>query len=152
MEVERKYLLRSLPPVAASSPFVEIEQGYLPGTVLVERLRLERDGRGERRWRTVKAGSGISRIELEEPCDPELFSALWPFTEGRRVRKRRHLVRDVNNEVLWEVDSFADRELVLAEVELRDAGDVIAIPDWLEPYVVREVTGDRAYLNAVLAM
>src|SRR5690606_8356193 len=96
LEIERKYLLSALPPVAEASPWMDIEQGYLPGEVLVERLRRERDENGERRYRTVKAGSGLSRVELEEPATAELFDAMWVFTAGRRLRKRRYLVPDVN--------------------------------------------------------
>src|SRR5690606_3597986 len=144
-------LLSSLPPRAAASPFVDIEQGYLPGTTLVERLRLERDGNGERRWRTVKAGRGLRRIELEEPCDAELFSALWPFTAGRRLTKRRYFVREANNGLVWEVANFTDRELVLAEVELAGLDSPVTLPGWLEPYVVREVTGSSEYVNSELA-
>lgn len=151
LEIERKYLLSGLPPVAAESPFVEIHQGYLPGEVLIERLRLVRDDTGEKRYRTVKAGTGISRVELEEEVSPELFNAMWPFTEGRRVSKRRYLVRDVNNAVTWEVDSFTDRDLVLAEVELEHETHDPALPAWLAPYVIREVSGESAYLNLELA-
>ncbi len=151
LEIERKYLLSALPPVAEASPWMDIEQGYLPGEVLVERLRRERDENGERRYRTVKAGSGLSRVELEEPATAELFDAMWVFTAGRRLRKRRYLVPDVNNRVTWEVDSFTDRPLVLAEVELTSEDQETVIPEWLAPYLVREVTGETAYLNHELA-
>ena len=151
VERERKYLLSGLPPAAELAESVYVEQGYLPGEVLVERLRREVDGDETRRWRTVKVGTGLSRIELEEPCDTGLFEALWPFTTGRRVSKRRFTVREANESGAWEVDSFTDRDLVLAEYELHGAGDQVVIPDWLAPYVVREVTGERDYVNAVLA-
>src|SRR5690606_17389627 len=67
VERERKYLLSGLPPAAELAESVYVEQGYLPGEVLVERLRREVDGDETRRWRTVKVGTGLSRIELEEP-------------------------------------------------------------------------------------
>lgn len=151
LEIERKYLLSGLPPVAEEAPFVEIEQGYLPGEELIERLRVVRDEHGERLYRSVKVGTGLSRIELEEPTSPDLFYAMWPFTSGRRVSKRRHLVHDVNNALTWEVDNFTDRDLVLAEVELESEGQDVELPDWLVPYVLREVTGESAYLNFELA-
>ena len=40
MEIERKYLLRALPPEAAHVRPKEIDQGYLPGSRLVERSEL----------------------------------------------------------------------------------------------------------------
>jgi CYTH domain-containing protein len=40
---------------------------------------------------------------------------------------------------------------VLAEVDLSDAATPVAPPDWLAPYIVREVTGEPEYLNVNLA-
>ena len=51
----------------------------------------------------------------------------------------------------WEIDEFVDRELVLAEVELKSADEPIQPPEWLRPYLVREVTGEDAYVNLNLA-
>ena len=150
MEIERKYLLHGLPPQAAMAPAVRIEQGWLPGTVLRERLRRTISMGGTSQCtRTIKLGQPGARIEVEEPTDPALFDALWPLTIDARIRKRRHLVRE--GTVLWEVDVFLDRDLVLAEVELESTAQHVQIPEWLTPFVVREVTHDPAYLNAVMA-
>jgi CHAD domain-containing protein/CYTH domain-containing protein len=148
-EVERKYLLKGLPPAAADHPSVEIEQGYLPGERLVERLRrIRANGRVEL-VRTVKEGSGLVRLEVEETVTPEVFEALWPLTAGRRLRKRRYRVPD--GDLTWEIDRFLDRDLVLAEVELPSATADVSIPEWLRRCMAHEVTGDPAYSNAELA-
>ena len=89
------------------------------------------------------------RVELEEPISPALFSALWPLTEGRRLTKERFRVRAGDLE--WEIDRFTDRDLVLAEVELAEPGIAAPLPDWLAPFVERDVTGEAAYLNVTLA-
>jgi CYTH domain-containing protein len=52
----------------------------------------------------------------------------------------------------WEIDEFLDRDLVLAEVELPDPAAKFALPEWLEPFVVREVTEDPAFQNLNLAL
>jgi CYTH domain-containing protein len=103
----------------------------------------------ERYFRTVKLGSGVTRIEVEEGCTRELFDALWPLTRERRVRKRRYRVPD--GALVWEVDEFTDRPLVVAEVELPAADAAAEVPGWLAPYVVREVTDEGEYVNANLA-
>lgn len=150
MEIERKFLLHGLPPQAAMAPSVLIEQGWLPGTVLRERLRRSVAADGTTTYtRTIKLGQIGARIEVEEPTEPSLFNALWPHTLEARIRKRRHLVREGLH--TWEVDVFLDRDLVIAEIELRDTADVVAPPAWLAPFVVREVTHDPAYLNSVMA-
>ncbi len=127
----------------------EIAQGYLPGRRLVERLREVRSAGRTRRYRTVKVGVGVQRVELEERCAAALFRAMWPFTEGRRVRKRRYVVALAD--ATWMVDEFTDRRLVLAEVELRRPDAPVELPAWLAAVVVREVTDESAYVNAVLA-
>lgn len=149
MEIERKFLLRAVPSKAREAQHVEIEQGWLPGSVLQERLRRVRSNDGEHLWRTIKHGEGVARVELEESTSPELFGALWPLTEGRRITKRRYTVTD--GEYAWEVDEFTDRDLVLAEVELPTPDAPAEPPEWLAPHVEREVTGEPDYLNVNLA-
>jgi CHAD domain-containing protein/CYTH domain-containing protein len=149
VEIERKFLLRALPDGVRDAPAREIEQGYLPGERLVERLRRVRDGERVRYYRTVKLGDGLARTEVEEETTPELFASLWPLTEGRRVVKRRYRVRA--GVLRWEVDEFLDRDLVLAEVELPSERTPAEPPEWLRPSVVREVTGEPEFTNARLA-
>lgn len=149
LEIERKFLLEGLPEVARTAPSSQIEQGWLPGTKLRERLRRRvRDGE-EQRTRTLKLGSGLKRIEVEEDVERGLFDALWPLTEGCRIRKRRYVVDDGDR--VWEIDDFEDRSLVLAEIELPHESTAVELPGWLEPYVVRDVTGESEYVNLNLA-
>jgi CHAD domain-containing protein/CYTH domain-containing protein len=149
LEVERKYLLRELPPAANQGASLEIQQGYLPGTRLIERLREVRND-GQLAWfRTVKSGAGLSRVELEEETTRDVFESVWPLTAGRRVRKRRWRVPA--GDLTWEIDEFLDRDLVLAEVELPTADTRVDLPDWLAPYVVRDVTLEPEFTNARLA-
>jgi CHAD domain-containing protein/CYTH domain-containing protein len=149
VERERKYLLSGLPALAATSPFEEIHQGWIPGDTFRERIRRSKGPGGERFYRTIKLGSGIQRIELEDETTRDVFDAMWPLTLGCRVLKRRYHVRD--GEHVWEIDEFLDRELALAEVELKDEADDAELPSWLAPCVVREVTGEPEYLNLSLA-
>ncbi|MBP7551660.1 MAG: CHAD domain-containing protein [Gemmatimonadaceae bacterium] len=149
MEVERKYLLTGVPDALPPGRLQRLEQGYLPGKKLIERVRRAREGRAVKHYRTVKGGKGLARIEVEEQCTRSLFAALWPLTQGRRVIKRRHLIP--NGERVWAIDVFTDRALVLAEVELPSTETEVTVPGWLAPYVVREVTEERGFVNAVLA-
>lgn len=151
VEIERKYLLRALPPRCQGLAGVDIDQGYLPGERLVERVRRKRMPDGTEKYvRTVKHGEGVARLELEEECGREMFSTLWSLTKGRRVRKRRYTI-DAKDGLAWEIDEFKDRELFLAELEIPAEDTEVDFPDWLAPYVEREVTEDPAYLNLNLA-
>jgi CHAD domain-containing protein/CYTH domain-containing protein len=150
LEIERKYLLTRVPPLAAVVPPTLIEQGWLPGTALRERVRRSTHPDGTVVCsRNVKLGPAEARVEIDEGTSGELFHAMWPLTGEARVRKHRHVVRDAA--YAWEIDVFLDRDLVLAEVELSGLDDRPVLPDWLAPYVVRDVTGESMYFNAVLA-
>ena len=149
LEIERKFLLKKLPEQMPESTALTIEQGYLPGERLVERLRAVEVGRRRTYLRTVKVGAGLVRTELEEETSAETFKTMWPLTKGKRLTKRRHRVP--HGKLTWDIDEFTDRALVLAEIELPSADTAVEIPDWLEPWIEREVTGDVAYLNSTLA-
>lgn len=154
VEIERKYLLRDSPVEALNTPPVFIEQGWLPGSAIRERLRRRREPDGaESYWRTIKLGSALTRIEVEEEIDLAFFSQLWPLTSQARIRKNRHIVAYGSHK--WEIDvfisAFINPPLVLAEIELTDENESFSIPDWLAPYIVRDVTGESAYFNSSLA-
>jgi len=150
LEIERKYLLSRLPALPSPTDVLEIDQGYLPGVNVLERLRRQRSRNGTTRYfRTVKVGAGVERIELEDETDQRTFDHLWLLTEGRRLRKRRYLVP--NGADTWEIDEFTDRMLVLAELEIEAADAVISFPHWLTPTLVREVTDEREFTNSSLA-
>jgi CHAD domain-containing protein/CYTH domain-containing protein len=149
-EIEHKYLLTGLPERVRGAEAFEIEQGYLPGATVRERLRRAVGPRGARHTRTVKLGTGLVRAEFEEELSESEFARLWPLTEGARLEKRRYRVPD--GELTWEIDEFLDRELWLAELELPDANTPFDIPEWLAPYVEREVTDDPRYSNLEIAL
>ncbi|MCP3920430.1 MAG: CHAD domain-containing protein [bacterium] len=158
-EIERKYLLSRLPDfgelraAGVEVTALEIEQGWLPGTRLNERIRrTSAPGAAEEEsswYRTVKLGTGIRRVEIEEPATRHVFETLWPLTLGRRVRKTRYRVRV--GELCWEIDEFRDRDLLLAEVELTNVEEQPELPAWLAGCCKREVTGDGTYQNLNLA-
>jgi len=151
-EIERKYLLRDEPliPNEDVTDVVEIEQGYLPGERISERLRREHHADGNVRLvRTLKSGKGLVRREIEEPISSELFDALWPLTAARRIRKRR--TKASVGTKTFEIDVFRDRPLVLAELELETVDEAVDLPPWILDVLVADVTDDTSYSNAKLA-
>jgi len=149
-EIERKYLLRELPAAVAGAPSVEIDQGYLPGERINERVRRTQGPEGVRYYRTIKAGTGIERLEIEEATTELFFSTVWPLTRGCRIRKRRYFIQE--GELTWEIDEFLDRDgLWLAELELDAADQAVVVPAWLRDAIEREVTDDARYTNHSLA-
>ncbi|HKP75207.1 MAG TPA: CHAD domain-containing protein, partial [Longimicrobiaceae bacterium] len=150
-EIERKYLLKRMPAIGRLEgvDVLEVHQGYVPGEELIERLRRTRRGDEVKYFRTMKMGRGISRIEVEEETSESVFRRMWPLTRGRRVRKRRYVVRDGG--FTWEIDRFRDRRLVLCEVELPSEDTHAEPPRWLQREIVRDVTDESEYTNLNLA-
>ncbi len=150
MEIERKYLLSEVPPEALAIAPMIIDQGWLPGVVLRERLRRTTASDGKVQFtRTIKAGPLGARIELEEETNRLLFDTLWGFTAHARIRKHRHRIPCQTG--VWEIDVFLDRDLVLAEIELSSEGQKPVFPEWLARYVIRDVTDDPRFTNSSMA-
>jgi CHAD domain-containing protein/CYTH domain-containing protein len=147
-EIERRFLLRRVPATALAFAREEIEQGWLPGLRLVERITTLGPASGPTTLRTSRPATGAGTTEPDGEVDAELFRSIWPLTAGRRIRKRRHVVSDYG--VQWEIDQYLDRNLVLLEVAPGPDAPV-ALPEWLEPYVVREVTGESDFTARALA-
>jgi CYTH domain-containing protein len=147
MEIERKFLVEADPP-HGDRPAVHIRQGYVAIAEDAGEVRVrDRDGACTL---TVKQGAGLVRDEHDIAITPELFAALWPASEGRRVEKRRHLVP--HDGLTIELDVFEGdlAGLRIAEVEFPSvaAAEAFVPPPWFGP----EVTGDARYLNQTLAL
>ena len=146
-EIERKFLLETLPPGLDRHPSKEIEQGYL---AISERAEVRVRRASAECTLTVKRGHGEEREETELEIPPEQFEALWDACGEGRLEKRRHLVPIVDD-LTAEVDVYAGslQGLAVAEVEFpsREAARSFDPPAWLG----REVTGDERYANQTLA-
>jgi hypothetical protein len=79
----------------------------------------------------------------DQPVGPGAFEAYWPLTEGRRIHKRCRTLPGA-----WRIDAYLDRPLALAV----RAGTPCEVPAWLESWVVRDVTGERANRDESLAL
>jgi len=144
-EIERKFLVPTLPDGLDDVPRRTLAQGYLTTGHVEVRIRRADD----ETFLTIKAGDGLVRAEEEMPIDPERFARLWPLTEGRRIEKVRHLITHGDRTIELDVYGGAHAGLAVAEVEFPSEAAARAWegPDWLGA----DVTGDPAYRNANLA-
>ena len=149
IEIERKFMVSEALGAERLGPGVHIRQGYLAEQESVEvRLRITSDTA----TLTVKAGTGLSRTEVEIAVSAEQADTLWPHTARRRIDKTRHrvLLDDPLGHVA-EVDVYAGSltGLCVTEVEFSSEADAAAFarPDWFG----RELTGDPDWSNAALA-
>jgi CYTH domain-containing protein len=149
VEIERKFLVDTLPDGLDDARADRIEQGYLAiGEDGVE-VRVRR--RAGKSTLTVKSAPGELRVEEEIPIDDRRFASLWQLSEGRRIDKTRHLV-PLDGGLTVELDVYHDTldGLLTAEVEFPSlaASAAFAPPPWIG----REVTGDARYANQSLAL
>lgn len=143
-EIERKFLVTD-PSVIDGVPGTGLRQGYLSRAP--ERSVRVRHA-GDRAFVTVKGASvGPTRAEWEWEIPVEDAEGMLAICDGPILEKTRHLVEVAGRS--WEVDVFAgpNEGLIMAEVELETADDVVVLPPW----VGREVTHDRRFYNAYLA-
>jgi len=97
---------------------------------------------------TVKIGiSDLTRHEFEYPVPLDDARTMAVASRDRMIEKIRHIIPI--DGFVWEVDVFAGAlsGLVIAEVEMNSDNDDPSLPSWLG----REVTGDPAWSNAMLA-
>ena len=149
-EIERKYLVNGDAWRGQIVETLSIRQGYLiSDTVRTVRVRAT----GERGYLTIKAkptpGTGpISRAEFEYAIPRADADALLDtLCALPLIEKLRHLVPHAG--LTWEVDEFAGANagLIVAEIELASADQIVALPDWIG----REVSADPRYFNSALA-
>ena len=147
-EIEKKFLLRSLPTGAANG--TKIRQGYLSVGDPEVRVR----AKGERFFLTRKSGAGFVRQEEEYKITKEIFDILWSLTENARIEKTRYeIVAD--DGLKWEIDEFQIsriERLFLAEVELLNESVVPEIPFVIAEVIEKDVTDEEAYKNKNLAV
>src|SRR5216684_7754008 len=117
-EIERKFLVKELPPGLNRFRSYPIAQGYLASEPGGRHARLRK--KGKTASLTFKVGRGGAREEREIKLSAKQFAMLWPATTGRRLRKLRYELPWKN--VLIEIDIYRGKHtgLVVAEVEFPD--------------------------------
>jgi len=156
-EIERKYLIQypdlKLLERLPNCRRIDIIQTYLVSLDPGEELRIRQRGMDGNytyyltRKRTV---TGLKRVETERRLSKDEYLALMMNADPayRQIRKTRYCL--AHGSQYFEIDIYpfwTDRAIL--EVELRDEGEAVAFPDFLE--VIREVTEDDAYRNHSLA-
>lgn len=147
IEIERKYLIKSLDFKNHYSKKSDIAQGYLSSVAeRTVRVRIK----GEKGFLTVKGignETGVSRFEWEKEIAVTEAKELLKLCEKGVIEKTRYEVISGNH--LIEIDVFHGENdgLILAEIELKNENETIEKPDWLGD----EVTNDKRYYNSYIS-
>ncbi|WP_293711332.1 CYTH domain-containing protein [Stenotrophomonas sp. UBA7606] len=152
IEIERKFLVTGDGWRAAAHAVIPMAQGYINDMAAMDsgaqkasvRVRIQ----DEAGYLNIKSRElGHTRQEFEYPVPVNEARELLALCVGGLIDKRRHLVQ--HGGLLWEVDEFLgdNAGLVVAEVELDSADQVLDKPDWAGA----EVTDELRYYNLALA-
>lgn len=146
LEIERKFLVKSLPPGWKRRPHSRIVQGYFPLASRQIEMRVRR--KDNQRFITIKGGRGRVRLEEEIKIPGKQFDALWPLTRGC-ISKTRYRIPCQGKTIEMDVYDGRHRGLVTADIEFKSRGEAekFQFPDWFG----REVTGDWRFANEKLA-
>jgi adenylate cyclase len=146
MEIERKFLIHTLPPGLERYPVTPIRQWYISREPVI-RIR---DAGGEY-FLTVKSKGDLSRMEHELPLTEPEFQNLLPLATTHPIEKKRYRI-PLSASLTAELDVFSGhhQELVLVEVEFASEAEANAFspPDWFG----EDVTKDPQYKNNNLAI
>lgn len=164
IEIERKWLIKQMPDIAAHQPEEthEITQSYLP----VSGLRLRQ--KDDTYLITLKSSGRIARSEWEESLPKWAYQELIGQAVGS-LRKTRYVFHD--GEQLLEVDVYHDNleglitveaesivelEASLSTIERQEqikaaeaSAEAYALPSWISDAI--DVTEDKTYSNHSLA-
>ena len=151
-EIERKFLVERLPEGYLDLPHVRIMQGYLvkkKGAVLRVRTSVDSRDQSAKGYVTVKGSGNLERDEFEMEIPFSLASVLLEDCASVLSKTRYFAPIEAHgHRSVCELDVFEGslKNLVLAEVEIDHADQLIQIPDWFG----REVTFEDGYANVAL--
>ena len=145
MEIERKYLIDTLPEHLEQYECKQIEQGYL-NTDPVVRIRKSND-----KYTLTYKGAGLMcREEYNLPLNQEAYEHLKEKIDGNLISKKRYLI-PIDDKLTIELDVFHEpfETLRLAEVEFpsEEAANAFVPPAWFG----KDVTMDGRYHNSYLS-
>lgn len=100
---------------------------------------------------TEKIGNGLKRREIEKEINSETYSKLLEEKISNTLYKTRYsfsVDKKDAKEII--IDTYTINDIIVAEIEYND-DDTTFIPEWLKPFVIKEITGMKEYSNKKMA-
>lgn len=146
MEIERKYLIDTLPEDYQNYPCRNIEQAYLNTDPVI---RIRKDNNNYEL--TYKSKGLMAREEYNLPLNKSAYHHLLAKIDGRLIKKKRYMI-PLNDILTIELDVFEGdlAPLLLAEVEFPDEESALSFtpPQWFG----KDVTFSSEYHNSTLSL
>ena len=145
MEIERKFLVKTLPEGLDSYKCKHIEQGYLNTNPDVRIRKSDEDY-----ILTYKGDGMLCREEYNLPLTKEAYEHLKAKIDGTLIQKRRYLI-PLADRLMAELDIFegklAPLQLVEVEFETKEDAERFAPPVWFG----EDVTYSTKYHNSTMS-
>lgn len=145
MEIERKFIPKTLPESLEQYQYHEIEQGYLCTNPTIRIRKMD-----DAYFLTLKGSGMMAHAEHEMPLTREAYEHLRKKTDGILITKRRYLIPFDDSHTI-ELDIFHGslEGITLAEVEFAsvEEADSFVPPDWFG----EDVTYDSRYHNSEMS-
>ncbi len=147
-EIERKFLISSLPDDLDQYSHKEILQGYVVITEDGTEVRLRK--KSDKYFLTVKSGGGKIREESEVEITQDQFDTMWGTTEGRRLEKTRYMIPYKDTTLELDIYRGSLGGLIVVEVEFpsEELSEKFDVPVWFGT----EATDDKRYKNQSLVL
>jgi len=149
LEIEKTFLVKSMPPDLSGYQSFKIKQGYISPSPSPLRIR-QKGGKYELTKKLpVKEGDFSVAQEINIPLTKFEFEKLWPMVE-KSLEKTRYLI-PLENKLTAELDVFggALNGLAMVEVEFeseQQMADFVPL-DWFG----RDITQEKFSANVYLA-
>lgn len=149
-EIERRFLLSELPSIKFDESKM-ISQYYGVDDIGNYRVREEKTSHGDSYFLTRKkfVSEGINE-EDERNITKEEFDSLKSKTNSY-INKKRHILY-VDNGLKWEVDSFIDFPMFVAEIEIPQIDYKLTIPNEIKSVLIEEITHRKDLSNFSLSI
>lgn len=169
-EIERRFLLHAVPQI-----------NYDSISRITQRYKVEKPERIRKEEIYTKPRKPIENFWLSENFKTLYEHTIKEFIEGREglqetnkelneskfndlcplfpnvIKKLRHIKScKINTGMKWEIDDFSLHRtemvsIIVAEIEVPTLNYDIKFPEWLAPYILKEITDDSIYSNYQLA-
>lgn len=150
MEIERKFLINTLPENLGSYTCFKMEQAYI-STNPVIRVRQKSTAEHCTKYiLTVKSSGMLARHEYELEIDHNAYNNLLGKAEGNVISKFRYLI-PLDNSLTLELDIFKGvfDGLIIGEIEFPD--EETAKKYTPPEYLSEEVTFDTRFHNSTMS-
>lgn len=148
LEIERKFLVGSVPEAITHQKKIEIIQGYLAIDDDGNEVRIRKAG--ETYSMTVKSDGSLERKEFETEISESQFRTLYPASDGRRIEKTRYYIEYMGKTIELDVYHGSLSGLIVAEIEFSstEQSNQFSPAEWFG----MEITEDKRYKNKSLAV